>query len=155
VEGGLTERELGRQAAARFGGDGSKSDNGQHGGEFGQPVDNVVGVEAVGIDGEAGPRPPDAGEQPGEDQHAVQGQVGAQGNREFRYDEDEGEVKEQLQPTGVALLACLGVAVLESGWVDQPWPGHGRPFGHGPPSRPGIAGRDRVADRSRGMLTVG
>jgi hypothetical protein len=43
----------------------------------------------------------------------------AQLNREFGHDQDEGEIKEQLQPTGVALLARLGVAVLESGWVDQ------------------------------------
>ena len=108
VESGLAERELGRQAAGRFGGAGSKSDNGQHGGEFAQPVDNVVGVEAVGIDGETGPRPPHAGEQPGEDQDAVQGQGAAQLNREFRHDQDEGEIKEQLQPTGLRGTLAVG-----------------------------------------------
>ena len=49
----------------------------------------------------------------------MQGQIGAQLDRELRHDQDEGQIKEQLQPTGVALLPRLGVAVLESGRADQ------------------------------------
>ena len=70
--------ELGRPGRGGLGDAGRQPGHGQHRGQLGQPIDEVVGVEAVGVEGEAGPRPPHAGEQPSEHQDAVGGEVVAE-----------------------------------------------------------------------------
>jgi hypothetical protein len=52
---------------------------------------------------------------PSEHQATIEGQVVAKSNREFTDDQDEGEIKEQIEPGGGALLARIGLAVLEPG----------------------------------------
>jgi hypothetical protein len=125
-EGGLAERELRRQALRCVAGAGGQAGDGQHGRELGQPVDDVVGIEAVGVEGEAGPRPPHAGEQSSKHQSTVEGQVVTQSDRELGDDQDEGEIKEQLEPGRRALLARVGLAVLQPGRPDQIRPRHHR-----------------------------
>jgi hypothetical protein len=73
-----------------------------------QAVDDVVGVEAVGVDGEPGPGPGDRhedAEEPREDLHR-----GVLRERRRQLDEGsrEDEVEVELEPGGVALLLALG-----------------------------------------------
>jgi hypothetical protein len=49
----------------------------------------------------------------------VQGQVVAQSDRELANDQDEGKIEEQLEPGGSALLARIGLAVLQPGRANQ------------------------------------
>ena len=54
---------------------GGQPDHSKHGRQLGQPVDDIIGVETIGVEGEAGPGPPHAAEQPSEHQDTMKGAV--------------------------------------------------------------------------------
>src|SRR4029453_3012343 len=73
----------------------------QHPGQDQDPVQEVVGVEAVGVDGVADPGPPDGHEQAGRAQEVGQAAVVLQGVDELGDRDDEHQVEEELEPAGV------------------------------------------------------
>jgi hypothetical protein len=81
----------------------------EHRGEHRHAEDRVVGVEAIGVDGEADPHPPDGHEQARAAQRAGERRVVVQQRAELGDRDDEDQVEEQLRPRRVA----LGVGVLE------------------------------------------
>ena len=76
----------------------------EHRREDQEPVGHVVRVEAVRVEGEAHPRPPDGDGEREEAQEAVRGDVVAQLLPELRDGDDEHQVEEELEPRGVAGL---------------------------------------------------
>ena len=91
-----------------------------------EPVDQVVGVVAVGVEGEAGPQPPQ-----GNEVAEVRGESGPrrvfdQPDAEDGDGNDEDEVVEELEPGGRAIAALFGGA--EAGWLDG-GKSHGRDLG--------------------------
>ena len=83
--------------------------HGEHRRQHRHAEDGVVGVEAVGVDGEADPRPPHGHEQSRAAQGARQRRVVMQQVAELGDRDDEHEVEEQFRPRRVP----LGVGVLK------------------------------------------
>ncbi len=93
-----------RAAVERVGCRRGERRHGEHLGEHGDAEDEVVGVEAIGIEGEADPRPPDGHEQERELQEAKSAVVDLQLVRDLADRDDEDQVDEQLEPARTALL---------------------------------------------------
>jgi hypothetical protein len=75
-----------------------------------KPVEEVVGVEARGVEGEAGPRPADRDEEREVAPEAGCRRVVAQGQGDLRDRADEDEVEEELEPGRAAVLVTLSRA---------------------------------------------
>jgi hypothetical protein len=109
-EGRVGEGELRRVLADRLLRAGREPGHGQHGQQLPGPVDDVVGVEPVGVDRVADPRPPARAEQRREVAHPAEGEVLAEGEGELGDDQHEREVEEQLEPGRVpARVRSLGL----------------------------------------------
>ena len=100
-------------------------DDGQHPGQHQDPVQQVVGVEPVGVDGVADPGPPHGHEQAGRAREVGQGAVVLQGVDDLGDRDDEDQVEEQLEPGRVPLV-LLGVEGPQL-WRSQPPPPCRRP----------------------------
>jgi hypothetical protein len=80
----------------------------EHRARFREAEDQVVGVEPVRVEREAGPRPPDRHEQADEAREHGSARVAGEGGRELRDRRHENEVEVELEPGRVALLARIG-----------------------------------------------
>jgi hypothetical protein len=89
-------------------GDGAgQAGDGEHAEQDEQPVHEVVGVEARGVEREAGPRPPDREEEGEIASEASRGGIGAQGERDLCDRTDEDEVEKELEPGRAPILVLL------------------------------------------------
>ena len=110
----VARRERRRVLAHRTGGTGRQPGGGEGAGQLRQPVDHVVGVEAVGVDRGGHPRPPHHGEEPGEDKSPMPGRVLVVRAGDLRHGQDVRQVEEELQAGRRALLTRA-----QPGWLDQ------------------------------------
>ena len=99
-----------------------ESRDGEHAEERPEPVDDVVRVEAVGVEREPHPCPPDRDEESEEVGKATAGRVGRQLLTELRDRNDEDQVEEELEPGGTA----LGVVLVQRPKPRRRDPGPGR-----------------------------
>jgi hypothetical protein len=81
--------------------------SGEHHRRGGQAVDEVVGVEARGVDRVPYPRPPHGHEQPGEEQDASERVVVVQAAAQGGHGHHEDQIVEELYPGGVAQLTTF------------------------------------------------
>jgi hypothetical protein len=93
-------------------------DDREHPGQHQDPMQQVVGVEAVGVHRVAGPCPPDGDEQAGRAQEVTQGAVLLQRVDDLGDRDDEHQVEEQLEPGG-APLALVGLQRAQL-WRPEP-----------------------------------
>ena len=101
--GQVAERERDRLRADRVGSAGRTAGDRAGGQQFGQPEDQVVGVEPVGVQREADPGEPDRDEQAGELGQPGPAEVVDEGDGQLHDHQDVRQVEEQLQPAGRAL----------------------------------------------------
>ena len=87
----------------------------EHGEQRQQPVHEVVRVEAVRVEGEARPRPPDGDEDGHELEEACGSRLGGKRVRELPDRRDEDKVEEELEPRRPPVLGV--------GAHDRPEPG--------------------------------
>ena len=101
--GQVAHRERDRGRADRVRGAGRAAGDRAGGQQFGQPEDQVVGVEPVGVQREADPGEPDRDEQAGELGQPEPAEVVDEGDGQLHDHQDVRQVEEQLQPAGGAL----------------------------------------------------
>jgi hypothetical protein len=114
----VRERERRRVALGRVRDDGRERTDREHPAERQDAVDDVVRVEAVGVEGEPDPRPPDRHEEPAEHEEAVEREVVRQRRAELGDRHDEDEVEEELEPGRVSRVVVLERA--DSGRDEEP-----------------------------------
>ena len=119
----VREREAGR-AAVEDGTD-RRREHGdeEHREQREQPVGQVVCVEAVRIEGEAHPQPPDRHEERDEAEEAREGRVRRERVRELADRGDEDEVEEELEPCRPPVVdvgpVCVPVAEVLPDWLPR------------------------------------
>jgi hypothetical protein len=120
-----THRDVRDRKACSCAGEDARDRRGEHGDrehreEHQQPVDDVVGVEAIGIEREAHPGPPDGDEQAEELEEVFRRGVRAERVRQLPDGGDEHEVEEQLEPGRAAHLVHPATAGAQARRLEQP-----------------------------------
>ncbi len=121
---GVPGREDGRRGRGAIGERGGHDQDGDHLGCCQRAIDEVVGVVAVGIEGVAGPEPPEQSEIAEEGPQSCPGGVGKESLSEDGDGHDEGEVVEELEPGGTptpAFSQCLKTRGSDPGHPPRPW----------------------------------
>jgi hypothetical protein len=104
-----------------------QSGDGQHRGEHHRAEEDVVAVEAIGVEREPLPGDEDRQEEPGEDGEAAEAVVPGELLGQLRDGHNEDEVEEELEPGRVALVVPA-VARRAQRRRAQPRPRAGRPL---------------------------
>jgi hypothetical protein len=92
-------------------------DHGQHAAEHQDALENVVGIEAIGVDPVSHPRDAHRGEEQEKAQHAHGGGVVGEELGQLVHHDDKDEVEEQLERPGAALGARI-LGRSQPRWLD-------------------------------------
>ena len=108
-----------RCTAKDAGDGGGKNGNREHSEQRQEAVGQVVGVEAVGVEGESHPDPPHGNEEPEELEEANGRRLGAERIRELADGGDEHQVEEQLEPRCAAIVVLVALKRPQARWLEQ------------------------------------